>query len=185
MERQYKYNIFAFIYVETKYHPKTFLGGMYDDVSYSESRYETIYDKKIIAENITWEDALKIKAEEEPKLRSIYKEYIHISKIKTVSKLCELPNNKTALIKMFYELTAYEAFTKIMSGTEILPMHHWLYFANNREYIGDIDTKLNTMYFSHTKVWNVFREEYEMTHEEVILFLHDQMMDYGYNIKPY
>lgn len=72
-----KYNVFLLI-KESIYHPKKFLGGMWDDVYWSSAYYETVYNRVLIKGNINWEEAIEIKKEYILK----EKESIDISKIK-------------------------------------------------------------------------------------------------------
>ncbi len=57
-----KYDVFL-VKKETIYHPKQFLGGMWDDVSWSAAYYEDVYHRGLIKDKITWEEAKKIEKE--------------------------------------------------------------------------------------------------------------------------
>lgn len=55
-----KYCVFLVIKT-SKYHEREFLGGMWDDVEWKPAYYEYIYTHVVIKDDVTWEEAIKIK----------------------------------------------------------------------------------------------------------------------------
>lgn len=88
--------------------------------------------------------------------------------------------------------TREEAFEEIMSGVEIVQVQHLTFLmkynsgTKEKEFVADLNTEDDSMYFSYRKVWGIFREKYQMKDEEIKDFLSKMIyINFGFNVKPY
>jgi len=89
-------------------------------------------------------------------------------------------------------LKTEESFTEIMKDVEIIGVKHLLFIMrfNNKtktnEFIADYNSEDGSMFFSYLKVWEIFREGYNMNDDEIKDFLYQMIYNrFGLSVKPY
>lgn len=89
-------------------------------------------------------------------------------------------------------LTKEEVFEEIFKGVYVKDVLHLKFFMKVYKeedgplFLADFNNEDNTMYFSPLKVWGEFEEMFEMSYEEIRLFLYEQIKQkYGFILQPY